>query len=182
MRGTFHGKQAELQALGQTWRLSRFEMDSVLDAFTDWARKQLPDPLEVARVQIEKMAREEIGLARNASGTPVEKQEREDRIAALKLQQERILESAMTRATSYLAWQGAEMKTIRESHRGAAQLLYLLLRKHHPEIGTDTALNILMDLGSSEAGQRQLRQAIQITMGQAPPAVEPEKKTVALAC
>ena len=137
---TYRGREAEFESLGQTWRASRFDMD-VMDDFAQWAQGRLPDPIQVAEKQVERLAAEEYRLRQEKCG---DEDARKARLHHLQQQQERLTRMAMEKGTSYLAWDSPEMVAIRQSPRGAAQLMYLLLRTNHEGVTPQLALNILV--------------------------------------
>jgi len=165
---TYRGREAEFESLGQTWRASRFDMN-VMDDFALWAQKHLPDPIEVAERQVEKLAAEEYRLKQEKGG---DEESRKARLHYLEQQQERLTRMAMEKGTSYLAWDSPEMEAVRRSPRGAAQLMYLLLKKHHEGMTPQQALNILVD-----ANKEDLSRVMALIMGKPPKSAPPPVPT-----
>lgn len=119
MDTTHIGKEQTVQALGQTWRLQRWSR-AVWGEFLAWARTQLPDPLEVARRAMELWGKEH---------------------------HQAIGQDALDRANSAISIGSKAVNELLESPEGACYLLFLLVKKHHPDVTQDQAMDILMEVG-----------------------------------
>lgn len=152
MQQSFCGKECEVQALGQTWRFGRWTL-GVLDEWTDWARGQLPNPIDEAVKVIERMELDE--------------QERKITNQRLLLTRNKIkdelVNAAMRRASSYLAFNSPEVQSLMNSPRGAARLVKLLLKTNHPDVSEEQALDLVMALGED------LQRIMLVTAGKSPP-------------
>src|SRR5262245_43027442 len=105
------GREQEIQALGRTWRLSRFTR-ALWAQFLEWARKVIPNPLDVIKPHLKDFTVE---------------------------QQNLLVEKAGERALNHLQENGKDTQALLNSADGAAYLLYLLLQQHHPEATLDDA-------------------------------------------
>lgn len=160
----YRGRETETQALGKTWRLSRWTLN-VLDEFNDWARTQLPDPLAVADKAVERLQLSARRIRQQAKLKPTDKDHLDENEAAFLLQanaeqQERHSRNAMDEATSYLSLQSRQFQSLLNSARGVARLLFLLLRDHHPDIDEDTAFAVASCLDEEE-----VKRIMQVTSG-----------------
>lgn len=156
---TFRGRETEAKALGQTWRFSRWTLN-VLDEFLDWARTQLPDPLEVAEKAIFRLQREARRIRESKEYDDGEKQF----LLSTNAQQQSLwADKAMDEATSYLGMGSPQFQSLLNSARGAARLAMLLLRKHHPDIDEETAFAIASEVGDD------MQRIMSITAGKASP-------------
>lgn len=119
MRADHVGREAEVQALGQSWRLSRWERGT-WEAFLSWCRPRLPDPLEVAKKALAVFpAHMHDAIVRHA------------------------IDQASFAATS----NSPQVQALLGSAEGTAHVLALLLKKHHPEADDDLAMLIAMEVG-----------------------------------
>ncbi len=156
---TYRGRETTFTVLGQTWRVSRAEVDR-WDEFLEWAGTVLPDPLEEAEKQIEKLAGREYDL-RQRKDVPDDAKARQ--LHFLQGQQDRLLRVAMDKACSYLALNSPEVNSLVRSPRGGAQLLYTLLREHQPGIDLDTCWHIMVNISADE-----FNRVLAVTTGKAP--------------
>lgn len=124
------GRETELKALGKTWTLARWTRD-VWEEFLVWARTQLPDPIEVALRHVDQLP---------------------PAIA------EKLVAEALKQATGYLSIGSPRVTELLNSPEGITRLIWLLLRKHHPEASEDTALAIVFEVGA-ESLQAKIDQA-----------------------
>lgn len=119
MQASHVGREAELTALGQSWRLARWERRT-WDAFLDWARPRLPDPLEVARKAL-----------------------------ALFPQHlhEGIVRHAIDLSSRALASNSPQVQALLASAEGTAHVLWLLLRDNHPGVTEEQAWLVMAGAG-----------------------------------
>jgi len=159
-QATFRGREATFEALGRTWRASRFDVD-VIDDFTAWAGTVLPDPLEKSAAQVERLCAREYAVTQDKTLSDDEKQRQ---LFFLRQHQDRLTRLALERASSYLALNSPEVVSLRKHPRGGAQLLHLLLVKHQPDVTLDECFRIMLEIDSDE-----LCRVLAVTMGKAPP-------------
>jgi len=124
------GRETEIRALGSTWRLGRWDR-GVWRRFLDWAKTQLPDPLEEALKVVDR-------LKEPAASNLVQR--------------------ALAEKTTFLSIGSPRVAELLQSLEGGVYLLYLLLQKHHPGITEDDAMEIGMEYGLQKL-QEKLDQA-----------------------
>lgn len=163
----FHGRPVTLQALGQTWTFARWEIDK-LDAWTDWARRHLPDPLVKVTEQIERMMTQEEERTA-AARTDAEKQALQVWLARRNRIKDELVNAAVKQAGCYLDFLSSEVQSLLRSLRGLAHLTLLLLRDAHPNVTEEQAFALVAELG-----QVRIQEVLSATMGYAPPASSPE--------
>lgn len=146
MRADHVGREAEVQALGQSWRLSRWDRGTWED-FLTWAKTRLPDPLDVAK--------------RAMATLPAHLHDA-------------IVRHALDQAALAVTSSSPGVQALLNSVDGTVRVLWLLLRKHHPDVDEDTALLI-----AAEAGHEALRDAFERCSGRVPPAAAPNAKAPA---
>ncbi|MBY0523426.1 MAG: hypothetical protein K2R98_08500 [Gemmataceae bacterium] len=157
---SYRGRETETQALGTTWRFARWTVN-VLDDFTAWAKTQLPDPIDVAQAKVDELAAAEFDLLQRKD---MPEPELKKRLFVNRQAQERLSKIAMEKACSYLAFTAPEFQSLLNSSRGSAQLLQLLLRKHHPNVTADEAFNI-----ATAVEKKELERIFAVTAGKSPP-------------
>ncbi len=155
-----HGREVTFPALGQSWTVARFDLD-LLARWIDWARPQIPDPLEVAEAEVLRLA-EKIEAAR--TDETMGEDRKHLRVRAWQEQIERISRLAMAEAAEYLSITSPEIQSLMNSPEGAGEIFRLLLEKHHPGITHEQAVKIVSDLGPSKT-----RQLMAQTQGKGPP-------------
>ncbi len=160
-QATFRGRETTFEALGRMWRVSRMDVD-VMDDFCAWAGTVLPDPLDKAADQVERLASREYAVTNDKTLT---EEERQRQLFFLRQHQDRLTRIAMERASSYLALNSPEVVSVRRHPRGGAQLLHLLLRKHQPDVTIDECLRIMLEIDAEE-----FIRVMSVAMGKAPPA------------
>lgn len=112
------GRETDFEALGRTWRASRWTRRTWAE-FLEWARPRIPDPMEV--------------LLRVLPRLPAE-----DRADAVRY--------AIDRGGEYLSVGSYEVLRALSSVEGMNYLFYLLLRPAHPEMTEDMAFEIAASL------------------------------------
>lgn len=148
---SYVGRECAYEILGQTWRFSRWELH-VLDSWIEWARTQLPDPIERCTKVIERMMVEEEKI------TDAAVLMRRNKI------KDELVHAAMKQANCYLAFNSPEVQSLIQSPRGAAELLRLLLVKHHPDITRDQAFALVQAMPAN-----MLQEIMETTAGRTPP-------------
>lgn len=138
------GREATLTALGQTWTASRWDLQ-VWDDFLAWARTALPDPMDVAIAACERTAARERALSERLADTKdkAEAKRLQGQISDLQAIQTQTMKLGMDKGSSYLAVNSPEVRSLVSSARGSAHALWLLLRKHHPDVTEEVALEII---------------------------------------
>jgi len=122
-------------ALSRTWRVPPLDIE-MMDQFCAWARRAAPNPLDVIEPQLVKLSAEEYAETKAASPDP-------GKLHYLRTQQDRLVGEAMDRATAPVTWHSPEVVALRQTPQGGAQLLYLLLKRTHPEMTPQLAMDIL---------------------------------------
>jgi len=117
------GRETRLYAKGQYWTVGRFDVDA-WDNLLAWAAPRIPNPLEDLKPII-------------ASLPPAE---------ALKL----IGEVRKERPQILTIDTPIVQKLLFGTVEGGIQVLYELLKKHHPDISRQTVLEILQEAGPGE--------------------------------
>lgn len=125
------GRESQVQALGQTWTVGRFDVD-VWDALLEWAQGRIPNPLEDLKPILKEL----------------------DPHAAIQL----IREAQATRPTVLTLENELFQKAIDGTVEGKVYRFWLLLKKHHPEVTRQQAFEILQEIGESKE-QEALRAA-----------------------
>jgi hypothetical protein len=135
----FAGEPATFAALGRTWTLSRFSL-SKWRPFVEWVKSQMPDPRELAFAYI---SNEHIPESKKAE----------------------IVQAALDREWRFTSIESEEVREARQTPEGMTQIVYLLLRDHHPEITPDDASIIV-----AAAVFKELAAAIARSEGEVPAA------------
>src|SRR3990167_8804169 len=103
---TFRGRETSAKAPGVVWTFSRWELDR-LDAWVDWARTMLPDPIAAAAAHIERMMEEEDDRV-EAAKTDLEKEKVKTWLARRARIKDELTEAAIKKAGSYLDFASSE--------------------------------------------------------------------------
>ncbi len=143
---SFRGRETTTEALGRTWKVSRWSLDR-MDDFRDWAATQLPDPLEIAEKALLRHQRQAWQIGNDKS---LPDEERAFLLAANQERQERLARLAMEQATGYLSFLSPQVRTLLFDPRGSARLFLTLLREHQPEVTEEQAYQIGEAVGSKE--------------------------------
>lgn len=149
---SYVGQECEREILDQRWRFDRWELH-ILDEWTEWARSQLPDPIERAAAVIEKMMVTEENIEDSAT------------LARRNKIKDEIMFAATKQANSYLAFNSPEVQSLIQSPRGAAQLICLLLKKYQPNVTADEAFRLVQAMPDG-----MMREIMEITAGHSLPA------------
>jgi hypothetical protein len=115
------GRETEIKALGQTWKLARLDR-GIWRKWIDWAKTQLPDPVEEALKVVDRL-KPEVASA--------------------------VVQKALEEKTSFLSLESPKVAALMRAPEGMMQLLYLLLKKHQPEATEDDAMAIVMEVGEA---------------------------------
>lgn len=133
---THVGRETTVEALGRTWRVGRWSR-SVWEEFLAWARPRIPDPLEIASRHLDRFPPH---------------------------MQEMLVRHACDRAADYLGASSPQVQQCLTSLEGSVHLLYLLLRRNHPEVTEDMAMDIAVEAGAAE-----VKKAFDAAAGRQPP-------------
>lgn len=112
---THVGKESVISTGGRDWRVGRWTRD-VWDTFLGWARKRLPDPLDVAERMMARLPE---------ASHPI------------------IVRECIALSTSYLSINSGPVQELLSSIEGTAYMLHLCLQEHQPGATEDDAWNIL---------------------------------------
>lgn len=180
------GQEQTVQALGQTWKLSRLTR-GVWRQFFAWARTILPDPQAEAHKHISRLAKEEYQIRRvhSAVNTPEEHRTPEQR-ALLALaenadyldpgylahalqtnqdEQKQACTVGLDKATSTHSLNSPQIQSLLASIDGITQLMYLRLKPNHPDVTEDQAFSIVEEMSPEEAAASN-----RLASGESPPA------------
>lgn len=154
MSDWYGGQEQEIEALGKTWRLSR-QTRHVWREFALWAKSVLPDPIEAVSRHIDALGLKDAEIVRtlmkqDAAEKEAATQEKRPPIAlADKFIQyaETLTSKALDKAASYLNFGGPELLSLMTCPEGQVRMLWLLLKKHNPDITEDTADDIANEIG-----------------------------------
>lgn len=113
------GREQTFDAAGRTWKLSRWER-RVWWELLEWARPQIPDPVESIAKHLDKLPPD---VARYA------------------------VDKALAASRIFLSINSPEVQSLIESLEGGVRTLYLLLREHQPEATEDDAYRIAISFG-----------------------------------
>lgn len=118
------GREQEFEALGQAWRFGRWER-RVWWELLQWARPQVPNPLDLVK--------DVLPLLPPATAAAVAKE-------------------AIAASRTFLSVLSPEVKALIGSLEGSTQIVYLLLKDHHPKVSEDDAFRIVLSLGDRLEG------------------------------
>lgn len=122
------GRPQTVEALGQTWTLARWDR-RVWAEFLEWAKTKLPEPRKTAAEFLAMLP------------------EGPDRQAVA----ETIVTKALDESTSHLSVGSPKVTQLLTSIEGGVYLLYLLLKRNHPEATEDTAYDLFTAVGPDVA-------------------------------
>src|ERR671925_207863 len=123
------GKEGEIFALGQTWKLGRFDV-SVWDELLEWFKRRLPDPFA--------------GLQTLAVCIPKDAPPDHPVLVAFN----RAFSEAQRKAATIYSIDAPEFhEAIDNTLDGKVERFRLLLKRNHPDITRQQALEILQELG-----------------------------------
>jgi hypothetical protein len=148
------GVEADVQALGRTWRLSRATR-AVWRGFADWAREVLPDPLASVAAVIETVAAADAAVMRGLMEQDVAglTRARENGTPAVTVADkyaqmaEVLTQRALDRAGARFNWGCPEMMALLTRPDASARMVWLLLKKHQPDVTEDEADDVANELG-----------------------------------
>ncbi|WP_020469319.1 hypothetical protein [Zavarzinella formosa] len=119
------GRETTIEVGGQSYTLSRYDRE-ILDQMTEWARAQLPNPLEAIKGHIADFP---------------------------KHLQELMLREAVANASRKLSFDSPQIQEILNSVNGAMRVISLLLKKHHPDINEEKVWAIIEQLAEERGSQ-----------------------------
>lgn len=159
------GQEQTVEANGKTWTLARLTRAVWRDWFK-WAKTVLPDPQGEAHKHVQKLAEEEFRMQKllNAIRTPsdkrtpaqielVEKNPDADPDLLAHLirtnsdEQKHAATIGIDKAASHLSLDSAETQSLLKNLEGLSHLLFLLLKKHQPEVTPEEAYDVLLAIG-----------------------------------
>jgi hypothetical protein len=117
------GKETVIEVGGKKYVISRFERH-IADSFLTFVRKVTPDPLDLVREKLK--------------GFP-------------EAIQHRMIDKAMEKAARPIGYGSPEYQAVLSTPEGSYHLLYLLLKKHHPELSEKDVI-ALYDQSVAEHG------------------------------
>jgi hypothetical protein len=117
------GRETEIQALGRTWQLARLDR-GIWRKWIDWAKTQLPDPVEEALKVVDRL-KPEVASA--------------------------IVQKALEEKTSFLSLGSPKVNALMRAPEGIVQLFFLLLQKNHKDATEDDAMAIVLEIGEEAA-------------------------------
>jgi len=120
------GREQVVEALGRRWKLARWDR-GVWKDLLEWARPQVPDPIEAISKHLDKLPPE---VAKYA------------------------VDAALKAKRAFLSINSPEVQTVLGSLEGISKALYLLLLPHQPNATEDDAYAILMEVGPEEMQKR----------------------------
>jgi hypothetical protein len=167
------GREVTEQALGQAWTFARWER-SVHQEFSTWAQSILPDPLDVVSRNLDKIALKDAAILRQLQIDDLaetKKAAEEKRPAILMARQykpfaDHISELALQRAGLYLGFGSPEVTSLINTAEGSSYLVFLLLKRHHPDVTLDKAFAVMVALGP------RLKQILEQVQGKSEEAAE----------
>ena len=152
------GREQIIDAAGRQWKFGRWDR-SVWFEFLAWARTQLPNPLDKIRPVIEQLtSRQAALLAQNTEATT-----KEAELLAQHL--DGIVRLAINESMSYLSVGSAPVADVVRSLEGTIKILWLLLRKHQPNVTEDDAFDIF-----DEVGLQNVQNLMNVASGEMPTA------------
>lgn len=178
------GREVEANALGRAWRFARWDR-GVWVAFADWAKGKLPDPIEAMAKSIDQVAAADmLALRRLLEADQKAKARYEADLAKCTGDQERaalprpvtvadkytsiadmLAQRALDKASSCVSFNSPEMQSLMTNPVGSGYIVWLLLRKHQPDVTEDTAFDVGMEL----AQRGELPEIFNTTQGKVPP-------------
>lgn len=164
------GREQEVTALGRTWKLARWDR-GVWWRVLEWARGQVPDPLDAATAVIERMAGRQSRLQVEAKGKPpAESVPLLEEATILERRAEQLLRIALDKRMVYLSVNAPEIQALMDSLEGSTRVLWELLKPAHGEVTDDDAYGILQHLTASgtAADPEPLRRVLDTALGRQP--------------
>jgi hypothetical protein len=110
------GREAEIVALGRTWRASRWTR-AVWADFLAWAKGRIPDPLDILLSSLDRIPEH---------------------------LQDAAVRYAIDKSSEHLSVASPVVMRCLDSVEGTAHLLYLLLKPNHPGLTEDEAFEIAL--------------------------------------
>ena len=161
------GREISKEIAGETWTFARWDRQVWVD-FAAWGKSFLPDPLEVAMRNMDQIVLKDAEAMRELQrrDEAEEKKARETgRPAVLMLPKykqmaEYIVDKALEKAASYLSFNSPEMRSLINSAPGSAQVLFLLLKPHHPEISESQAFDLMQQMSPAD-----IQEVFEVTAG-----------------
>ena len=122
------GRETVVEALGKKWTVGRLTRSALADQLA-WARKDLPNPVDEAIKQAEKIY---------ASSLPD---------AIKDAQANQILAEAREAKRGHLSDESPDIQSRIQSFEGGVRLFWLILKTHHPDVTEDEAFAIAEEVG-----------------------------------
>lgn len=159
------GREIKIDVLGQTWVVSR-QSRKLRRLFVQEARKVLPDPVELAGKQVDRLAVKELDIGarmdamsrRTGQASEAERiklqadlERANSELVANRRAQDRWVKEGLDQGTGYLSFSSTAMQSFLFSDEGGALMLYLLLQAHHPNVTEDVAAEILDAMSLEDA-------------------------------
>lgn len=113
------GREQDVQALGKTWKLARWERRVWWDLLA-WARLKIPDPVDLIAGKLALMPEP---IAKHA------------------------VDAALRASRTFLSINSAEVQSLLASLEGSVYTVWLLLREHQPNVTEDEAYKVVLDIG-----------------------------------
>jgi hypothetical protein len=125
------GRETEVEALGQTWRLSRLTR-ALWEDWLAWARPRIPNPLAAVRQDLANWPEED---------------------------REMLVKAALDSYSAVLTINSKQARDMLSTIEGSTKMVQLLLRQHHPNMTEEKALEIMMELGQQKMNEAMTRAA-----------------------
>jgi hypothetical protein len=116
------GRSQTVSALGTAYTLGRWDR-RVWAEFLEWAKGRLPDPRKAAAEFLAMLPADDL----------------ESRSAVVK--------AALAESTEHLSITSPKVQALLQSIEGGTYLVYLLLKRHHPEVTEDLAYDVFTAVG-----------------------------------
>jgi hypothetical protein len=121
------GREATVEALGQTWRVARQEL-ALFSKFIDWVKEQVGDPFSAAEKYMDR-------------ASPA--------VAALLVRDAKEEADALAKRD----WGSRVVQRYAQSTSGRVRLFLLQLQVNHPDATEQQAVDILAEIGQQEAAR-----------------------------
>jgi hypothetical protein len=158
------GMEEEIQALGKTWKLSRWDIE-IWNQWLEWAKEKFPDPVATIRKELKAYTLEDQLLNRDLQ-RQVQKHQLEkdpakkallqaeidnlaDQLAANKTIEEMMMKEAIKEASNAISLASPKAFQLMGSGEGMSYMLMLLLKKYQPDVTLEDAMQIVAERGSN---------------------------------
>lgn len=165
------GREQTVEALGKTWTLGRWTR-AVWWRVLEWARGQVPDPLDAVEATLERMATRQAKLLTEANAketSPADGPRLREEAMVLERRGEQLLRAALDKRMVYLSVTSPEVQALTDSFEGSLKVIGELLREHHPKEaeGGEVDYAVLQAVTAKEGG---LKALFDTALGRAPAA------------